>query len=83
MGLLVVAPLGCDIDDILDCAQICNHKQECLDSSYDVSNCIDVCEDFADLSEENERRLEACEECIEDRACVETVGCFEDCPGIP
>lgn len=69
-----------DADDLIDCAKICNRYEDCVDDDYDVSECVDRCEDFADR---NPGSADACESCIDDRSCIESVfQCGGQCAGI-
>jgi hypothetical protein len=73
---------GEEIDNTVDCAQICNRYQDCFDSSYDVSSCTDTCEDNADVNQDFENKKEACDSCIDDKACAESFPCANECGGI-
>ena len=76
--------IACDeADEVLDCSELCDKKQECVDEDYDVDDCIDVCEDAADESENYERQLDECEDCIDGQSCLESIACFDDCPLLP
>lgn len=72
---------GCDeAEELIDCAQICQAKRDCVDDSYDVDGCTDRCETQSDLDEDYRREAHECEACIDDRACAEQVTCFDNCP---
>lgn len=78
LGLLV---WGCgEAEELVDCAQICQAKKDCVDDAYDVSACTDDCEDRSDRDEDFRRDANECEACIEDRACAEQIECFGTCP---
>jgi hypothetical protein len=82
-GLFCLSAVGCSTDEIenrITCADVCNRYQECIDDDYDVSACVDRCEDDATANEEKERRLEACEACIDDESCASAVfECTTEC----
>lgn len=76
---------GCaeDIDEQFDCWAICDKYAECVSDDYDVEECADSCETEADNSEEFGDKADACESCIDDRSCVESVfPCAAECSGI-
>jgi hypothetical protein len=75
---------GCEsVENTISCADVCNRYQECFDDDYDVSGCTDRCEDEASADEEKEAKLEACDECIEDRSCASAVfSCTTECAGV-
>jgi len=78
LGLLVG---GCDeAEELIDCRQICEAKQDCVDDSYDVDACTTDCEDRSDRDEDFRRDAHECEACIDDRACAEQSACFDTCP---
>jgi hypothetical protein len=75
-GLFVLSSAGCSTDEIenrITCADVCNRYQECFDDDYDVSACVDRCEDEATANEQKERRLEACDDCMDNESCVSAV----------
>jgi hypothetical protein len=82
-GLFVLGSAGCSTDEIenrITCADVCNRYQECFDDDYDVSACVDRCEDDATADEEKEQRLETCEACIDDESCASALfECSTDC----
>lgn len=82
--ILGLSAVGCDeIDNTIDCAQVCSAYADCFDSSFDVDRCTDRCEDEADRDEDFEDALESCESCIEGQSCGEaTFMCGADCVGI-
>jgi hypothetical protein len=76
---------GCDeAEELLECRQICDAKEECETSGYDVDACVDECETRADQSQSYRLSVSACEECIEDLACAEQRSqCAEPCSILP
>jgi hypothetical protein len=83
-----LAVLGCsdtvdEISNSIDCHQVCQRYADCFKSDYDVDGCTDKCENSADNDEDRERKLEACNSCIDDRSCTDaTFNCADDCIGI-
>lgn len=70
LGLSSVTLNGCDeAEELLDCSQICDTQQECVDDRYNVDACTDRCEEQSDLSDDFRDNARLCEACIEDRAC--------------
>jgi hypothetical protein len=75
LGLLTLA----SCEDTVDCFNICNRFSECV-TNIDVSECTDQCEDRVEADAAIEERADVCEDCVEDGACGEIVGCFDNCP---
>ena len=61
---------GDDAEDVVDCIDVCDRYQDCVDDDYDVDDCVDRCEDEADDSDAWRDRLRSCSECIDDRSCA-------------
>lgn len=78
MSLLTLGILGCDeSDQIVDCAQICDKYNDCIDDDVDRAECIDQCEDKAD---QNDDGADACEDCLDGTTCLEaTFQCAVPC----
>jgi len=76
--------LGCDsVDRKFDCTQICQRYSDCFDSEYDVSGCVDRCEQNAEDSKDFDRKADDCENCLDDRSCAgSTFSCADECVGI-
>jgi hypothetical protein len=70
------------VDQKVDCAKICNRYDECVDSDYDEAACRDSCEDRAANDDTFADKADACESCIDDRACSESFPCIDECIGI-
>lgn len=80
------AAAGCNaIDRATDCTSICNKYKDCVGpSSYDTSACSTRCRDYAASNEDNNRRVDVCQACTNNRACSGAVfGCLSECNGIP
>jgi hypothetical protein len=63
---------GCaDIGEAIDCEQMCDKLQVCIDSDLDVHRCAERCEDKAD-NDALRRELDECTDCLDhDYACAE------------
>lgn len=78
LTMMIVACLGLfacgEVDQAIDCAQICDEVQECTFYDVDESECRDRCDENTD------RATDRCEDCITMRdACTE---CAVECAGI-
>ncbi|HEX6271583.1 MAG TPA: hypothetical protein VFZ53_01015 [Polyangiaceae bacterium] len=63
-GLLPLA--GCDdINEALDCDQMCEKMQSCVDDDIDVHDCAERCEDRVEDNELAEK-LDACTDCLDE-----------------
>jgi hypothetical protein len=75
--------MGCgEVDQRADCASICTRYEDCFDSEYDSSACVDRCESEGDSDERFVDRADQCEACIDDIACSESFVCVDECAGI-
>jgi len=87
-GLSAVSVVGCsdtvdEVKDEIDCHQVCNRYQDCVDPDYNIDACEDRCEADADDSEARRNKLRACDDCLEDKSCPESVfNCATECGGI-
>lgn len=63
---------GCaDIGEAIDCDQMCEELETCIDSDLNVHRCSDRCEDEADNSRFRDK-LDECTDCLDrDYACGE------------
>jgi len=71
-----------EVTNNITCNGVCERYKDCFDGNYEVDACTNKCESDATASEEKERRLELCDNCIEDRSCTESFGCADECGGI-
>lgn len=81
---LIAGTGGCadEIDEAVDCAQVCQRYDDCIDEDYDVTECVDRCEQRADEDERFADRADACEACLDERSCAESFPCVDECLGI-
>lgn len=71
-----------DVNELADCLEICRNYENCIDSTFDSSECADRCEDRADVDEAFATQLDDCEDCLDDTSCAEAEACRERCAGI-
>lgn len=83
LGIAAACGTADEIENTITCRQVCDRYKECFDSDYDVDECTNSCENEATSDEDKDRRLERCDECIDDRSCSEAVfNCATDCAGV-
>ena len=65
---------GCsNVGEAIDCHQMCEKMESCIDSDLDVSNCAERCEDKVNDNALSEK-LDACTDCLDrDYSCSEVV----------
>jgi hypothetical protein len=70
--VLAISTGGCsEIGEAIDCEQMCEQIQTCVDGDLDVHRCENRCEDKADNSRLREK-LDDCTDCLDrDYACAE------------
>jgi hypothetical protein len=70
--VLLATTGGCSaIGEAIDCDQMCNQLQVCVDGDLDVERCSDRCEDKAD-NNALRNKLDDCTDCLDqDYACAE------------
>lgn len=57
---------GCsDIGEAIDCDQMCEEFQTCIDGDIDTHRCADRCEDKADDSHAFRDKLDDCTDCLD------------------
>lgn len=69
---------GCsDVGEAIDCDQMCNRMQDCIDGDIDVRDCAEKCEDRVDEKPLADK-LDACTDCLDrDPSCKEAI---DECP---
>lgn len=79
IALTVFALSGCVLDTIVDCRNMCERYQECIDSSSDVEACTSRCETRVDEGDEDQ--ADACDRCLDDNPECATAAtlCAADC----
>ena len=70
---------GCGEVATFDCAQICNNYSTCIDSSLDNTACINQCESRGDTEASFENAADACESCLDGKACAQQTSCNASC----
>lgn len=83
LALLALSSSGCsEIGEAIDCEQMCEQIQVCIDSDLDVSRCTDRCEDKAD-NDRLRNQLDDCTDCLDhDYACAEVPAHCESCQSV-
>jgi len=72
---------ACDgLDRGGDCRDICRRFRECFAAYYDVDRCEERCRDMD--SRRESRRIDYCEECLDDVSCSGAFRCTPECAGI-
>ena len=70
------------VDEALDCSNICDRYKDCFDDNYDVDKCEDRCQDRAD-DPDHRNQEEKCSDCLDGQSCGGSVfSCTDDCLGI-
>jgi len=74
---------GCSkIGEAIDCDQMCEEIQTCVDGSLDVQRCSDRCEDKAD-DNKLRRQLDECTDCLDQNySCGEITDQCPACDGV-
>lgn len=85
--ILGLACLSCGeadkVENKISCSQVCNRYKDCFDSNYDVKGCTSSCETEANKDEDKDRRLEQCNDCIDDQSCSSSAfHCTTECAGV-
>jgi hypothetical protein len=71
------------ITDTIDCRQVCQRYADCYNADYNVDDCEDKCKSDADLSDNRQQHLRACDDCMDDKSCTSTAfNCTTECAGI-
>lgn len=83
--LLLLVVTGCanpieEIDETVDCTDLCNRYRDCYDSSYDTAACRGRCEELADGADPG--AANDCDACLDPRACTEAFACVDACYGL-
>ncbi len=82
-ALIALSSSGCsEIGQAIDCEQMCEQMQVCIDSDIDVDRCAARCEDETD-NRRLRRQLDDCTDCLDrDYACAEVPEHCSSCAGI-
>ena len=80
--------LGCsnpitEIDESVDCQDICDRYRSCYDADYDTGACRGRCEALVDADGGRPGAADDCDACMNDRDCTTTAfACSVECAGI-
>jgi hypothetical protein len=73
---------GCQAaENAFNCDAICDRYKDCFDADYDDGACADSCRDQAE-DDGFADQAESCEACIDDRSCIGSFACIDECAGI-
>ena len=68
LTFLALQLAGCgDVENVIDCNDICEDAEDCFGEDFDRSDCIDACEDQPDSE------IDECDACLDS----EGMGCAE------
>ena len=86
LAIVAVSGLGCSVaqkvDNVFDCATICDRYKSCFNNDYDASACASRCREKGDDADYR-RKADMCNACITDRSCTAaTFSCAADCASI-
>ena len=78
--------MGCnpatEIDESVDCRDVCDRYRSCFNASYDTAACRNRCEGLVDADGGRPRAANDCDTCMDDRSCVSAVfTCQVPCAG--
>jgi hypothetical protein len=82
--LILLSTLGgCSkIGEAIDCDQMCEEMQTCVDGSLDTRRCSDRCEDKAD-NDKLRKQLDECTDCLDQNySCGEVPDKCPACQGV-
>lgn len=77
-----VDSLADEVEEVVDCTQLCQAYDECVEPGTDVAECVSRCEDDSDSVPGYVTRADRCESCLDGKSCDEAdgAGCWTDCP---
>lgn len=69
------------ITNKFDCKDVCQRYADCFDHNYDVDACRNRCESDASNSDDKQKKLDDCHDCIGDQSsCVSDIAkCSTSC----
>lgn len=78
-----VSAWGCsDLEEAVDCRDICSRYADCYDIDYDTGACESRCRSNASDDRDFADAANACETCLDDRSCTGSFVCVDPCRGI-
>jgi hypothetical protein len=84
---MIAALSGCsngpiaEIDEEVDCANICDRYRDCYNASYDTAACRNRCQGVVDGGDS--ARADMCDACLDSSTCIGAAfGCATECQGI-
>lgn len=85
--IALLAAIACgeaakEVEEVVDCAQMCGDYDQCVDTDFDVTDCTSDCEEKSDEDNDYRDRADACAACLDDKACAESFPCVDECAGV-
>ncbi len=86
--LTTALAVGCqnpitEIDESVDCMNVCDRYRSCFDSAYDTAACRNRCEGLVDADGGRSQAANDCDACMDENSCASAVfGCATPCAGI-
>lgn len=80
--------IGCsnpvtEIDESVDCMDLCERYRSCFDADYDTGACRERCNGLVDADGGRPRAANDCDTCLDDRSCTSAVfTCNTECAGL-
>ena len=71
-----------EADNAVDCNDVCTHYKDCFDKSFDSDTCAKRCRDQSNEVKDVQRRVNACDVCLDSKSCAESSQCATDCAGL-
>ncbi|MGE0789350.1 MAG: hypothetical protein AB7S26_26990 [Sandaracinaceae bacterium] len=88
-GILAISGslVGCtnpveEINEVADCANLCDRYRDCYDSSYDTDACRDRCNTYVDADGGMQYAADECDACLDAHSCAESFACVVECSPI-
>jgi hypothetical protein len=74
--------LATEVDQSVDCRDVCDRYQSCYDASYDTAACRGRCEGYVD-TDGHSQAANGCDACMDDTSCAAAIfTCGSECSGI-
>lgn len=80
LGVTACNPIE-EIEEEVDCNDLCNRYRTCYDEGYDVAACEDRCGEFVDGGDP--AAANSCDACLDSNSCATTpFNCAAECEGL-
>jgi hypothetical protein len=81
-ALCATGCIATEVDQSVDCRDVCDRYSTCYNASYDTAACRNRCEGFVD-TDGHSQAANACDACMDDTSCAAAVfTCSTECSGI-